>query len=231
MQTIGYMRASKDGTGLGIEAQREALRAEAERRGWPEPRWIVDNGASGGNTRRAGLAEAREALAAREVAGLMVAKMDRLSRSTLDFAGMLADAEREGWALIALDSPADPTTATGEAMATVLMAFAQLERKRIGERTRDALAVRKAQGVRLGRPRLLPAATVARIGRERGAGRPLRAIAEGLAEDGIPTAHGGRTWYPATVRAVLRSAALDAETAAVRAALPGDGEGRKQRAG
>ena len=90
-------------------------------------------------------------------------------------------------------------------MANVLATFAQFERRLIGQRTRDALAVKKAQGVRLGRPRTLPSKVCRRIERMRARGNSLAAIAEKLNKDQVPTAHGGARWYPSTVRAVLAS--------------------------
>ena len=54
-----------------------------------------------------------------------------------------------------------------------------------------------------GRPVVLPTAIVDRIRREHGAGRTLGEIARRLTAGGIPTAHGGRQWWPSTVRAVL----------------------------
>lgn len=60
------------------------------------------------------------------------------------------------------DVAVDTTTPQGAAMAQVLAVFAELERRLIGQRTSDALAVRKAQGVRLGRPPVLPAEVVSR---------------------------------------------------------------------
>lgn len=63
--------------------------------------------------------------------------------------------------------------------------------------------MKKAQGVRLGRPRTLPEAVVQRIVSERQQGRSLAAIARTLNEEGVPTAQGGAAWYASTVRAVL----------------------------
>ena len=123
----------------------------------------------------------------------------------LDFAGIMAAAQKQGWGLIALDCAVDTTTPAGEAMANVLATFAQFERRLISQRTKDALAAKRAQGVRLGRPRQLPKTVVNRIRRERTQGKTLAAIAEGLNRDGVPTAQGGQRWYPSTVRAVLRS--------------------------
>jgi DNA invertase Pin-like site-specific DNA recombinase len=91
----------------------------------------------------------------------------------------------------------------GRFLASVMASAAQWEREIIGQRTRDALAVKKAQGMRLGRPRVLPARVVTRIRRERERGLSLAAIANGLNRDGVGTAHGGARWYPSTVRAVL----------------------------
>jgi hypothetical protein len=69
--------------------------------------------------------------------------------------------------------------------------------------------VKRAQGVRLGRPSTLSPELVERIVRERRGGASLGAIASSLADDGVPTAHGGK-WWPATVRKVL--AGQDAAT-------------------
>src|SRR5436853_2491569 len=100
-------------------------------------------------------------------------------------------ARRQGWALIALDLGVDTSTPAGEMMANVLATFAQFERRLIGQRTKDALAVKRAQGVRLGRPPSLPENVRALIRFSRGSGKTLQAIADDLNANGIPTAHGG----------------------------------------
>jgi DNA invertase Pin-like site-specific DNA recombinase len=107
---------------------------------------------------------------------------------------------------VALDLGVDFSTAAGEAMANMTAVFAQLERRLIGERTRAALAEKRAQGVRLGRPRLLSDEVVGRIVDERAAGATLQAIADGLHAEAVATAQGGR-WRPGTVAVVLKYAA------------------------
>ena len=90
-----------------------------------------------------------------------------------------------------------------EATANMLGTFAQFERRLISQRTKEALAVKKASGVRLGRPPTLPQAVVRRIQRQRARGDSLRKIAQDLDEAGVATAQGGARWYAATVRHVL----------------------------
>jgi DNA invertase Pin-like site-specific DNA recombinase len=97
----------------------------------------------------------------------------------------------------------DTSTPSGEAMANMLATFAQFERRLISQRTKEALAVKKASGIRLGRPPKVPRAVVRRIHRQREQGDTFRKIATDLNEDGVPTAQGGARWHAATVRQVL----------------------------
>jgi len=217
LAVVGYARVSTDeqgDSGAGLQAQRQAITAACVARGWHLVEVHEDVASGRAMSGRSGLEAALTAIEHGEAGALMVAKVDRLSRSLADFTLLLARAQRERWNLVALDMGIDLDTPMGEAMANVAATFVQLERRLIGQRTRDALAVKRAQGVRLGRPRTLSDEVVARIVAERAAGRTLQAIADGLAADGVPTARGGRCWYPRTVLAVLESAALDGREAA-----------------
>ena len=186
------------------------MRAECDRRGWELVRIATDAGASGKSLNgRPELTDALAALDAGEADVLLAAKLDRVSRSVLDFAALMARAARRGWRIVVLDVNVDTPTATGELMTTVVAAFAQYERRLIGQRTRDALAAKKAAGVVLGRPRTLDPALRELIIAERAAGRSLREIAKALTTERVPTAQGGARWYASTVRHV----ALEAEAA------------------
>lgn len=203
---LGYIRVSTDEqtkSGAGLAAQESTLRAEADRRGW-DLHLVVDAGISGGKSaqERPQLAAVLEQLAKGHADVLLVAKLDRLSRSAADGAALLELAQREGWALVSLDLGIDTSTPAGEAMANVMLSFARLERRMISQRTKEGLAAKRAQGVRLGRPSTLPSDVVARIFTERRDGATLQEIADGLVADGVPTARGG-TWAAATVRKVL----------------------------
>jgi DNA invertase Pin-like site-specific DNA recombinase len=85
----------------------------------------------------------------------------------------------------------------------MLATFSQFERRLISQRTKEALAIKKADGVRLGRPPTVPQVVVRRIRRERLRGASLQKIADGLNHGKVPTAQGGARRYAATVRHVL----------------------------
>jgi DNA invertase Pin-like site-specific DNA recombinase len=91
----------------------------------------------------------------------------------------------------------------GEAMATISATFAQLERRRIGERTKDGLAQKKLQGVVLGRPVVMQASTVERIISLHNDGKGFNEIARILNAEAIPTTRGGAYWYASTVSKTL----------------------------
>jgi len=211
VRVLGYVRVSTDeqySRGGGLAAQRSAIKAEVERRGW-ELAGIVGEaaGASSATLERAGLKAALEQLDRGEAHVLVVAKLDRLSRSVAQGAQVMDRAKRRGWSLVALDFGLDTTTPAGEMVANVILSTAQYERRLIGERTKAALAAKREQGVRLGRPQVLSDDVVRRVLAERATGCSFRAIGAGLEADGIPTARGGTTWHASAVRAVCESQA------------------------
>ncbi|MER7589345.1 recombinase family protein [Micromonospora sp. NPDC127501] len=206
---VAYLRVSTEEqaeSGAGLAAQRAAIQAEADRRGWTIVAWKEDAGVSGKSLDgREGLAEALELVESRQAETLVVAKLDRLSRSLIDFAALMDRARAKRWNLIALDLGIDLSTPAGEFLASVMASAAQWERRIIGQRTKEGLAAKKAAGVRLGRPASLPAEVRSRIIADSAAGKTLAGIARELNAEGVPTAQGGKGWYPSTVRAVLGS--------------------------
>jgi DNA invertase Pin-like site-specific DNA recombinase len=104
---------------------------------------------------------------------LVVAKLDRLSRSLVDFGSIMERARKKGWSLAALDLGVDATTPAGKMIANAMATIAQFERHLIGERTKAALAVRKAQGAKLERPRALAEATRTHKRMRSRTGRPV----------------------------------------------------------
>jgi DNA invertase Pin-like site-specific DNA recombinase len=86
--------------------------------------------------------------------------------------------------------------------ATVVAAMAQMERRLIGQRTKDALAVKRSEGVRLGRPREISEGTIERIHELFQAGHSVAAIARRLNKEGVPTPRGG-SWFSPDVKRAL----------------------------
>ena len=211
---IGYIRVSTDGqveSGAGLTAQRTTILSECARRGLTLSEILEDAGASARTLdRRPELGRALQLLADGQAGVLVLAKLDRLSRSIADFATLVRRAERESWAILACDLGVDMTTPTGGLLANVTASVAEWERKIISARTTEALAVRRAEGVQLGRPRLLDPDLADRIRSERADGSTLQAIADRLNAERkcTPT---GRPWSPALVRKVtLQEAAPSA---------------------
>lgn len=206
---LAYVRVStaeQADDGASLDAQRHLLSQEADRRGW-DVAFVADEGYSAKSVQgRPGLTSALDRLDAGEADVLLVLRVDRLSRSVSDFANLMARAQRKKWSLTALDLGVDTSTPAGDLMAHVLASVAQYERKVIGQRTKEGMAQRRAEGVHLGRPSSLPQTTVQRIVRERASGRGLTDIARALTADGVPTAAGGK-WHAATITRVLASAA------------------------
>ena len=217
LRVVTYRRVStreQADSGLGLAAQESALETETARRGWLLLADCSDAGVSGKSLARPGLTEALRMVSTGEADALIVAKLDRLSRSLLDFAGLMARAQREGWGLVALDVNVDTTTPSGRLVANLMAVVAEWEREVIGQRTKDALAEKRAQGVTLGRPQKLSADVLVRMVDLRNGGATYATIADRLDCDGIPTAQGGR-WRPGTVHAALRSQAAQSLAAAV----------------
>jgi len=197
--TSGSAPASRRSPGWGSTPSAGPSRSRPPRRGW-EVEWYADEGWSAATLNRPGLTLALRALKRGEVGVLVVAKLDRLSRSAVDFGGLLRTASRQRWAVAALDLGVDTTTPTGELLASVMMQFAQWERRIIGQRTADAMAEAKARGARFGRERAIPADVTERILAERRSGATYAAIAARLDADSIPTPGGGSHWHASTVR-------------------------------
>lgn len=202
MRAIGYLRVSTAEQGdsrAGLEAQEQVIRAEVAHRGW-DLIGIRSDVASGKSLRKRGeLATTLRMLRAHEADALVVAKLDRLSRSVLDFASVMEMAQEDGWSLVVLDLGVDTTSTNGKLIAHIMIALAQWERELIGDRTRAALRAVRSRGTPLGRPSHVDASTIRAIRMMRGGGHSWQHIADALTREGVPTAQGG-AWHGATVR-------------------------------
>jgi len=156
----GYVRVSTEDQNNGPEAQRDTIKS----RGIQIDEWHEDR-ASGKSLDRPEIAD----ILARVKKGdtIVVAKLDRLSRSVVDAGTLMARAIKEEWNIIALDLGVDLSTPAGKMVASVVMAMAEFEREVIGQRIKEAMAVVKRNGTKsgkpIGKPRKYPEHICARI--------------------------------------------------------------------
>ncbi|CPR11276.1 Y4cG protein [Mycobacterium bohemicum DSM 44277] len=209
---VAYLRVSTEeqaASGAGIDAQRAAITAEADRRGLAVTAWHVDEGVSGAKAvdARAALSAAIEDVETGRAAVLLVAKSDRLARNLRSLLDIIDRAERAGGAVVAVDGTVDTSTAAGRFTTQIMGGVAELERSLISDRTKAALAARKAAGVRLGRPVSVAPTIADRIVAERNDGATWQAIADRLNDDGTQTGQGGAKWFPNTVARIYKRVA------------------------
>jgi len=221
---VGAVRVSKDEQTLSPEAQRDAMERWCAAHGVTLAAVFEDIDVCGGAPldKRAGLLAALDALRAHGAGLLLVAKRDRLSRDPILTAMVERLAERSGARLVS--AAGEGTEDDGPAsilMRRIVDAFAEYERALIRARTRDALAVKRSRGERVGgipygyrladdgRALVADDAEREAIAAARelcAAGLSLRKIGEALAARGMAPRSGGR-WHAETVKALLASEA------------------------
>jgi DNA invertase Pin-like site-specific DNA recombinase len=111
---------------------------------------IVDGGESAKSLNRPGMAKLLDMVEAGQVKAVIIAKLDRLTRSVKDLCGLLELFEKRKVSLISVAESLDTGSAAGRLVITIMAAVSQWEREAIGERTRDALRHKRAQGRRVG---------------------------------------------------------------------------------
>ena len=153
MRTTGYVRVSTDrqaDLGISLEAQEAKIRAMATVRGVELEEVIVDGGESAKDLNRPGMQRLLELVENQRIDAVIVAKLDRLTRSVKDLSQMLELLEKRKVALISVAESLDTSSAAGRLVITIMGAVSQWEREAIGERTRDALRHKRDQGQRVG---------------------------------------------------------------------------------
>lgn len=138
------------------ENQLAEIRRYVAARGWTAVEF-VDRGVSGAKDRRPALDAMLQAARRRKVDVIVCWRLDRLGRNLRHLVTLLEELTTLGVAFVSLNEGIDATTPAGRLQMAVLGAIAEFERDRIAERVKAGLARAKAQGKRLGRPRLQPA--------------------------------------------------------------------------
>jgi DNA invertase Pin-like site-specific DNA recombinase len=226
MKVLGYVRVSTEeqaSNGQSLSAQKAKLEGYAALYDLELVGIIEDAGQSAKSLNRPGLQDALNRLRKGEAQGLLIAKLDRLTRSVGDWQDLIDNyfGEKAGKQLLSVQDCIDTRTAAGRLVLNVLLSVAQWEREAIGERTRDALQHKISKGERCGKVRfgydlaadgktLVPNPTeqeAIRLMRElRAAGKSYPAIAAELTARGFTTKEHAK-WQPMTIRNILKRSA------------------------
>ena len=224
MRVIGYTRVSTEEqavSGVGLAAQSAKLDAYAALYELELIETIADEGVSAKSLNRAGLRRALALLRSGQADGLLIVKLDRLTRSVADWQTLIDGyfCERAGQQLFSVGDAIDTRTAAGRMVLNILMSVAAWEREAIGERTRDALGHKISRGERCGKVRfgfdlaadgktLLPnpveQEAIGWMVDLRRAGQTLRQIADELTRLGVAPKEGGQRWTHTAVDRILR---------------------------
>jgi DNA invertase Pin-like site-specific DNA recombinase len=200
-RVIGYVTLSAQ-PGGGDDVASAAIAASCERSGW-ELLEIVRDRDVGPTLERPALGYALERIAEGQAQGLLVRDLQRLSRSIVDLGVLMAWFRNAQAALVALDLDIDTSTPKGHRVASTLITLSDHAHERIVTGGRDRLAGMRGNG-RTGQPAVRDhPELLERIASMRAASMSLRAIADQLNEEGVPTLRGGRTWRPSSIQAAL----------------------------
>jgi site-specific DNA recombinase len=223
MIAIGYVRVSTDkqaDRGVSLEAQADKIRAMAVVHGAELIDIIVDGGESAKSLQRPGMERLLTLVDGKKVHAVIVAKLDRLTRSVKDLCTLLERFERRSVALISVAESLDTGSAAGRLVLNIMTAVSQWEREAIGERTRDALCHKRSKGERIGNipfgsrladdgqhlePNPAEQTTLAEIRRLRNEGTAMRKIAATLNQRAYRTRR-GTPWRLESVARVLNAA-------------------------
>lgn len=156
----GYLRVSTDEqaeSGLGIDAQKALVRAQATINGWnaDEITWYIDDGVSGTidiTDRAQGLRLVQD-IHAHKVQAVIVASIDRIGRKAIYILSFVDDLEHAHCQFASVKERIDTTTPQGKFVLQMFAAIAELERNTIAQRTQQALEARgRSVGIKAGRP-------------------------------------------------------------------------------
>lgn len=148
-KVVGYVRVSTDKQadhGISLDAQKTKIRQYAELYDLDLVAIIEDAGLSAKSLDRAGLQTALGMLTSGKAEALLVVKLDRLTRSVRDLGELVEKYFATKYSLLSMNDAIDTRTASGRLVLNVLTSVAQWEREATGERTRDAMKHKKANG-------------------------------------------------------------------------------------
>jgi len=220
MKVVGYTRVSTDkqgDEGVSLDLQAEKIRGYCQLYNLELVDLIEDSGESAKNLNRPGIQKAIGMMDQKTVQGIVVYKLDRLTRSILDMGNLIQKYFDRGTRLISVQEQIDTSSATGKFFLNIMMSFSQYERELIGERTKAAMRHKISKNEHAGEipfgKRLGPDGihledspdeqrSMAELRKLRTAGFSIRKIADRLNLGGLP-ARGSR-WHATSVANILK---------------------------
>lgn len=145
-----YIRVSTDRQakkGDSLEEQESELKKFCDYRNFQIRKIFIERGKFGGNTNRPEYQKLVKDIKSGKIKAIVVKKLDRLSRSLLDFEALMLKMQENNVEFMSLRENFDTTMAMGKAMLRVALVFAQLKREQTAERIKDVIAYRASQGL------------------------------------------------------------------------------------
>jgi DNA invertase Pin-like site-specific DNA recombinase len=223
VRAVAYLRVSTEGqaeSGLSLEHQQAKCEALAALHDFELLETITDAGESAKSLERPGMARLLALVRSRQIEAVLIAKLDRLTRSVRDLTDLITVCTKHGVALLSAAESLDTSSAGGRMVVKMLATISEWEREVIGERTKDALNALRQRGhvygrIPYGSRRSADGVTleahpdeqrmIARLLELRGAGEAWQAIADTLNAEGYRN-RAGRPWILTNTRAAWLTA-------------------------
>ncbi len=216
MKLVAYVRCSTEEqslNGVSIEVQKERIAAFVKAKGLEgDMEFLTDAGYSGANLKRPGLQQIMQM----KNINLIILKLDRLTRKLSDLLRLLELFEIQDITLISVSDSVDMSSANGRLAISLLGAIISWEREIIGERTKEALSLKRSQGYRVGAvpygyrlqgkklvPQPTEQAVIKEIFKIRKRELSYQTIADYLNDHGIMSKM-NRKWHAKTVMMIVR---------------------------
>jgi DNA invertase Pin-like site-specific DNA recombinase len=229
-RVIGYVRVStleQAENGLSLVAQRQRIEDYCRTYGLELVDTLSDDGLSAKTTAgRPNATRVIEMVGKKQIDGVVFLKLDRIARNTVESIKFAELCRKKGVVLHSITEKIDTSTAMGEFFFTLMAALGQMERRQIGERTREVLRHKRANGEKTGGT--VPFGYIAKkhsgktvlvrdpgeqavlglMKSYRGKGHSIRTIVRALEAKGVCTKTGKPVWSPASVLKVLRASGV-----------------------
>ena len=222
MTTIGYVRVSTEDQakeGVSLDNQKAKIEAYCQLKDFELIEVVEDAGISAKNLKRPGVQKVLRMARKKQVDAIVVYKLDRIFRSTVDALETTKMFDKWGVSFHSIEETLDTQSAMGRFFFTLTAALAEMERRIIGERTKAALSHKRSRNEKTGGDvpygyDLTPAGilikndeeqrvikTIRRLNKD---GYSLRGICSELEKEGHKTKRGNYKWHPQTVAAILK---------------------------